>query len=71
MSNASESSNVSLVQHFVTEAQEKGNFSVIDEIVHPDWVDHTAPPGVPPGKEGIHLRLRGLHSACKCTIFTL
>ena len=37
----------------VEEVVNKGNFDVVDEIFHPDYVDHVAPPGTPPGLAGV------------------
>ncbi|MBI2849406.1 MAG: ester cyclase [Chloroflexi bacterium] len=31
----------------------KHNLAVVDEIASPNIVDHSAPPGIPPGKEGV------------------
>ena len=31
----------------------KGNFDVIPELFHPDYVDHVAPPGTTPGLAGV------------------
>ena len=42
-----------LVRHFVEEAQSQGRLEVLDELVAPTVVNHTAPPGVPPDREGI------------------
>jgi len=37
----------------VEEVVNQGKFEVVDEIFHPDYVDHVAPPGSPPGLEGV------------------
>lgn len=42
-----------LVLRLVIEAEQDGNLDLIDEIVAPDFVDHTPLPGVPPTREGI------------------
>ena len=39
-------------RRFVEEAINRGNLAVIDELSSPNYVDHTAPPGVPPTAEG-------------------
>ena len=38
---------------FNKEFLEGGNVAVLDELVHPDFVNHTAAPGVAKGKEGL------------------
>jgi predicted ester cyclase len=42
-----------LVRRFVEEVQSQGRLEVLDELVAPTVVNHTAPPGVPPDREGI------------------
>ena len=42
-----------LVRRFVEEVQSQGRLEVLDELVAPTVVNHTAPPGVPPNREGI------------------
>jgi predicted ester cyclase len=37
----------------VEEVQSQGCLEVLDELVAPTVVNHTAPPGVPPDREGI------------------
>ncbi|MEP7290301.1 MAG: ester cyclase [Chloroflexota bacterium] len=36
-------------RRFVDEVINKGNISIIDDLYHPDYVDHSAPPGAPKG----------------------
>ena len=45
--------NKALERRFVEEVWNKGNLALIDELVAPNFVDHTAPPGLPPGAEGV------------------
>lgn len=42
-----ESPNKQVYRRFVEEVINKGNISVIPELYHDDYVDHTAPPGAP------------------------
>jgi steroid delta-isomerase-like uncharacterized protein len=44
--------NKDLVRRFYEEVWNKGNLTVADELMATDVVDHTAPPGLPPGLEG-------------------
>ncbi len=39
-------------RRFVDEVLNRGNLAVIDELTGPNFVDHSLPPGVPPGNEG-------------------
>ncbi len=41
--------NISSLRRLVEEAWNKGNLSVVEEIVSPDLVLHFLPPGTPPG----------------------
>lgn len=45
--------NKAVVQRFVHELFLKGNLDVVDELVADDYVDHTPPPDLPPGKAGL------------------
>jgi predicted ester cyclase len=45
--------NMALVRRFVDEVQSGGNIDLIDEICSPEFVNHSAPPGIPPDCEGI------------------
>ena len=40
-------------QAFVTTLQRDGELERVGEFVHPDCVDHSLPPGLPPGAEGV------------------
>jgi predicted ester cyclase len=40
-----------------------GDLSVADEFIAPDFVDRTAPPGLPPGREGFKLLVGGWRHA--------
>ncbi len=45
--------NKALVRRFVDEVQSAGNIDAIDELCSPEFVNHSAPPGVPPNCEGV------------------
>ncbi|MDQ5809678.1 MAG: ester cyclase [Actinomycetota bacterium] len=45
--------NKSIVRRFVDEVQSKGDIDAIDEICSPEFVNHSAPPGVPSNCEGV------------------
>ena len=44
--------NKAIELRFLEEVVNKGNLAVIDELVATDFVDHTAPPGLAPDREG-------------------
>jgi len=44
--------NKASASRFLEEVMNRGNVSLIDELSGADFVDHSAPPGVPPTNEG-------------------
>lgn len=42
-----------IVRRFIEEVQNEGNLMALDELTAPGYVNHSAPPGVPPDREGI------------------
>lgn len=55
--------NKAIVRAFVEEAQGKGNLAVIDQYLAPDFVDHSALPGIPPSREGVRILFAALRAA--------
>ena len=55
----------------VTEVVNQGNMDVVDELFHPDYVDHSAPPGSPPGLEGVKAIFQMFRSAFPDVKFTI
>ena len=45
--------NKAIIRRFVEEVQNGGDLTVLDEIAAADYVNHTAPPGVLPDREGL------------------
>ncbi len=45
------------------EAFNQGRLEVIDEVIAPDAVDHSLPPGMPPGAEGVKALVGAVRSA--------
>src|SRR5262249_49398531 len=45
--------NKQLPQRVLEEMFEKGRLETADELVHPEFVNHEAPPGSPQGPEGL------------------
>jgi predicted ester cyclase len=52
-----------VIRRLVDELWDKRNIGIIDEIVSPDWVDHTAAPGLPPNREGFKMMAADFQSA--------
>ena len=45
--------NKAIARRFVEEVQNKGNIDAVDEFLADSMVNHSAPPGVPPDREGV------------------
>lgn len=43
--------NKAIVRRLLEETWNKRNLAVIDELLAAEWVNHSAPPGTPPGRE--------------------
>jgi predicted ester cyclase len=52
-----------VVRRFVEEYQSAANEAALDELMHPDVVDHSRPPGVAPGAEGVRQQFDGFRAA--------
>jgi steroid delta-isomerase-like uncharacterized protein len=48
--------NKTLVRQFVEEAQTRHNLAAVEEYLSADFVDHSAPPGLPPDREGVKMQ---------------
>jgi predicted ester cyclase len=55
--------NKAIVRRLVEEAQAGGNLHVIDELISPDFVDHSAWPGIPATREGVKQIFGMFHAA--------
>ena len=56
---------------FLEEVVNRGNVAVIDELSGANFVDHQAPPGVPPNKEGIKIFIAMFRAAFPDLHYTL
>ena len=45
--------NKAIVRRFVEAVQNRGDLAALDELCAPDFVNHSAPPGVPPTRAGL------------------
>src|SRR5690349_10404938 len=48
--------NLTLVRRFVEEAQTCHNLAAVDDSMSPDFVDHSAPAGLPTDREGVKMQ---------------
>src|SRR5689334_9626243 len=55
--------NKAVLRRFNDEVVSAGRFESVDELLAPDFVDHTPFPGVPPTREGITMLFMGLRGA--------
>ena len=63
--------NKALVRRFVDEVQSAGNIDALDEICSPDFVNHSAPPGVPSNCEGVKQLTAMFRQAFSDSYFTI
>lgn len=55
--------NVALMRKFVTEVQQGGNMSLIDELVHQDFHNHDiVGNSMPQGREGARIVMKSIHA---------
>ena len=55
--------NKAIVRRFVRVAQSQGQLSAIDEYLSSQFIDHSAPAGLPNDREGVKLQFAMLRSA--------
>jgi steroid delta-isomerase-like uncharacterized protein len=58
-------------RRFLDEAFNQGNVDALDEFLAPDYVDHNAPPGTPPGPGGVKQIISGFRAAFPDTHMTI
>jgi steroid delta-isomerase-like uncharacterized protein len=63
--------NKALVRRFVDEVQSGGNVDLIDEICSPEFVNHSAPPGIPADREGVKIVTAMFRGAFPDSYFTV
>ena len=63
--------NKSIVRRFVDEVQSKGDIDAIDELCSPEFVNHSAPPGVPSNCEGVKQVTAMFRQAFRDSYFTV
>jgi steroid delta-isomerase-like uncharacterized protein len=63
--------NKALVRRFVDEVQSQGNVDAIDEFCSPEFVNHSAPSGLPADREGIKIVTTMFRAAFPDSYFTV
>src|SRR2546428_11309841 len=63
--------NTRLVRRALNEVFAGGNLAVVNEIFHPDFVNHEAGPRTPPGPEGLKVTVRWLRDAFSDLHYTI
>jgi len=63
--------NKALFRRFVEEVWQDGNVDAIDKYYAAHYVDHNAPPGMPPGREGVKAFAAMLASAFSDAVVTV
>jgi steroid delta-isomerase-like uncharacterized protein len=58
-----EETNKRVVRRFVDEYQTQGDERALEELLAPDLLDHSRPPGVDPGAEGVRQQFDRLRAA--------
>jgi predicted ester cyclase len=58
-----EQRNKEAVRRFVDEYQTHADERAFDELIHPDLVDHSRPPGIAEGPEGVRQQFDGFRAA--------
>jgi steroid delta-isomerase-like uncharacterized protein len=61
----------SIVRHFLDQVINGKKLDLIDEFTTPDVIDHTVPPGMPAGREGVKATLGMFFSAFPDLTYTL
>jgi steroid delta-isomerase-like uncharacterized protein len=63
--------NKAIDRRLVEEGFNKGNMAILEEFIAVDCVDHAAPPGMPPGREGVKQFFAMFRSAFPDLHFTI
>lgn len=63
--------NKTIARRFFLDAFSKGRLELLDDLLASDYVDHDAPPGTPPGQEGIRYLMSAFRNAFPDVQFTV
>jgi steroid delta-isomerase-like uncharacterized protein len=54
---------LAVVRRYFEELFNRGKLELIDELLHPRYVNHAPSPGIPPGREGLRVVVPALRAA--------
>lgn len=63
--------NETVIRRYFEELFNQGRLELIDELLHPDYVNHSPSPGVPAGREGLRVIVPALRRAFPDLTYTL
>jgi len=52
-----------VIRRYFEELFNRGRLDVVDELLHPDYVNGSPSPGLPPGREGVRIVVASLRTA--------
>ncbi|MFO0669974.1 MAG: ester cyclase [Polyangiaceae bacterium] len=52
-----------VIRRYFGELFGEGRLALVDELLHPDYVNHSPSPGLPPGRVGVRVVVAALRSA--------
>jgi predicted ester cyclase len=52
-----------VIRRYFDELFSQGKLSLVDELLHEDYVNHSPSPGLPPGREGVRVVVAALRAA--------
>jgi predicted ester cyclase len=52
-----------IVRKLIEEVQVGGNYAVFDQLMHPDFIDHTPAPGFSPDRDSVRGFYRAFHAS--------
>lgn len=59
------------IQRYFEELFNQGRLNVIDELLHPNYVNHSPSPGVPTGRDGLRVIVPALRAAFPDLTYTI
>ncbi len=60
-----------VIARYFDELFNAGRLELVDELLHPEYVNHSASPGLPPGREGVRVVVRALREAFPDLCYTI
>jgi steroid delta-isomerase-like uncharacterized protein len=63
--------NESVIRRYFQELFNQGRLELIEELLHPEYVNHSPSPGVPAGRDGLRVIVPALRSAFPDLTYTI